>query len=45
MVHPDQLEDEVSQCGKEDNNDEHHGNLLLSPCTPSGENQESDGQG
>jgi len=45
MVHPDQLENEVSQCGEEDDDDEHHGNLLLSPCAPSSENQESDGQG
>lgn len=45
MVHSNQLEDEVGQCGKEENNDEHHGDLLLSPCAPSSENQESDGQG
>lgn len=44
LIHPDQLEDEISQGGEQDSHDESHGNLLLPPGAPSREDQECDGE-
>lgn len=44
LVHPDQLEDEVSQCGEQNPYNESHGDFLLPPGAPSREDQECDGE-
>lgn len=44
LVHPDQLEDKVSQCGKQDPHNESHGDFLLPPGAPGREDQECDGE-
>lgn len=44
LIHPDQLEDEISQGSEQDSYDESHGNFLLPPGAPSREDQECDGE-
>lgn len=44
LVHPDQLEDKISQCGEQSPHDKSHGDLLLPSGAPGCENQECDSE-